>query len=268
VLAGTDGEKTTYFLTALAAALRRYGRMLAVYLDHGPAFIADDATRVLASLKVAFIHGRARYPEGHGKIEKFNQALRNRLLDSLDGATEADPDCAALTLRLRYDLLEVYNHLPHESLGKETPHQRWTTDATPLVPLESETVLREAFVLPELRTVSRDHCVSFAGTVYEVPVGLAGQRLTLRRALLEDDALYVDHQGRRIRLHPVDLAGNATSGRARKPRPQERADPPAKTASTLAFEQEYGSILAPDGGFPEREDAAFINHHKEEDDEQ
>jgi len=67
-------------------------------------------------------------------------------------------------------------------------------------------------------------------------------------ALLEDDALYLDHRCRRIRLHPVDLAFNARSGRARGlDMDDEPPCPPEKTASTLSFEREYGSILQPDG---------------------
>jgi len=267
VLVGTDGEKTVYCLQALLDVLRRYGRMLVVYMDHGPAFVADDLARVLSGLKIGFIHGRSRYPEGHGKIERFNRSLRARILRSLDGALDVDPDCGALALRLRHDLFDQYNHLPHESLDLDTPHQRWTSNATLLKPVGDEEILREAFVLPEERTVSNDHCISFGGVTYEVPAGLAGRKVTVLRALLEDDALYLDHDGRRIRLHPVDLADNATSGRACRTQPQERVDPPAKTASTLSFEREYGSILESDGGFPERDAADFLNRHKEDDNE-
>jgi len=267
VLVGTDGEKTVYCLRALYDVLLRYGYMLVVYMDHGPAFVADDLARVLSGLKIGFIHGRSRYPQGHGKIERFNRSLRARVLHSFDGALDVDPDCGALTLRLRHDLFDKYNHLPHESLELDTPHQRWTSNATLLKPAGDEEILRAAFVLPEQRTVSNDHCISFDGVAYEVPVGLAGRKVTVLRALLENDALYLDHGGRRIRLHPVDLAGNATSGRARRTQPQERVDPPAKTSSTLSFEREYGSILESDGGFPEREDADFYNPDEEEDDE-
>lgn len=267
VLVGTDGEKTVYCLRALQDVLVRYGLMLVIYLDHGPAFVADDLARVLSGLRIGFIHGTSAYPQGHGKIERFNRSLRARILRSFDGALDVDPDCGALTLRLRHDLFDKYNHLPHESLELDTPHQRWTSNATLLKSAGDEEILRAAFVLPEQRTVSNDHCISFDGVLYEVPGGLAGRKVTVLRALLENDALYLDHGGRRVRLHPVDLAANATSGRVRRTQPQERVDPPAKTASTLSFEREYGSILESDGGFPEREDADSLNRHKEDDDE-
>ena len=219
-------------------------------------------------LNVALIHGRSKYPEGHGKIEKFNQGVRARVVDSFDGAPDVAPDCGSLTLRLRHDLFEMYNHRPHDSLEKDTPYMRWTGSSQPLRPMESEAALREAFMLTEERTVSNDHCISYEGTVYEVPSGLAGQRVVVLRALLEDDAIYLEHKGRRVRLPPVDPVLNARSGRARRRTIEvEEAGPPAKTASTLSFEKEYGSILQPDGGFPAREDGEMINTNQEEDDE-
>ena len=66
VLVGTEGEKPIYYLLSLLSVLRSYGLMAAVYMDHGPAFIADDVVSVLRRLGVLVIHGRSEYPEGHG----------------------------------------------------------------------------------------------------------------------------------------------------------------------------------------------------------
>ena len=268
VLVGTDGEKTIYCLLGLLAVLRRYGVMVAVYMDHGPAFRAHDVKAVLRKLGILFIHGRARYPQAHGKIERFNQSVLARLLRSFDGADWVDPDPAALTLRLRHDLFQVYNHLPHESLDNDTPYQRWQASTQPLRPAASESALHDAFIVEEHRTVSNDHCISFRGTFYEVPTGLAGARITIQRALLEDDALYLTYRDKRIRLHPVDPVFNARGGRARKAETDEPVGPPPKNASSLSFQSEYGSILDPDGGFPEGEEADYFTTHEEEEDGQ
>ena len=268
VLVGTDGEKAIYCLRSLAELVRTYGLVKAVFMDLGPAFIAQDVHRVLAHLKIPFIHGKARYPEGHGKIERFNRGALDRVLRSFDGADWVDPDPAALTLRLRHDLFETYNHLPHTSLDNDTPYQRWHASQQPLKPVESEQTLREAFIVQHHRTVSKDHCIPFRGVAYEVPIGLSGRRITFQRALLEDDALYLDHNGKRIRLHPVDLAFNALGVRARGlDVGDEPAGSPEKTASSLFFEGDYGSILDSEGGFPDEEDADYLITDKEEDDE-
>ena len=268
VLVGTDGEKAIYCLLGLLEVLRRYGLMVMVYMDHGPAFISDDVKAVLRKLGIFYIHGRSRYPQGHGKIERFNRSVKARLLRTLDRADWVDPDTTALTILLRHDLFEVYNHLPHESLNDETPHQRWNSSSQPLRSVENEEKLTEAFMVAEQRTVSNDHCISYQGQTYEVPTGLARQRITVLRALLDNDALYLDHIGLRIRLHPVDPAFNARDRRVSGGRTDpEPAGSPEKSASALSFDHEYGSILDSTGGFPDGENAEyFTTNHKEEKD--
>ena len=65
--------------------------MAALFLDRGAGFRSDDTHSACALLQVAFIHGRASYPEGHGKIEKFNQTWKHQLLRNFDGHPEIDP---------------------------------------------------------------------------------------------------------------------------------------------------------------------------------
>jgi len=268
VLVVTVGEKPVHTLRGLYDVLTTYGLMQAIYFDNGSGFKAADVHAVLTRLDIAFIHGRARYAEGHGKIEAFNRGVLARLLRNYDGAEWIDPAPDALTLRLRHDLFQVYNHLPHESLGHDTPYQRWHASKRALKPVPSESPLERAFVVEERRTVSNDHCISFRSVAYEVPVGLAGRRITVERALLADDALYLKHKGERIRLRPVDLALNARSGRGRSGEAEdEPSGSPPKNASSLSFDAEFGSILDSDGGFSEEEDADDVTtNHKEEKD--
>jgi transposase InsO family protein len=245
-------------LRLLHATIGRFGLMTLLYWDGGSGFKDGDVLRVVAKLEVHPIAGTAGYPEGHGGIERFNRSLKARELRTYRGAAHIEPDCGALTLRLQHDL-EIYNHLPHEALDMETPHQRWTQCRRALRPAPSDDWMRDCFTLQLERRVSKDHIVPVGSTSYEVPRGHRGEWVTLHRRLLEqtpdEDALYFEHDGRLVRLHPVDLAFNATSGRAR---PQAAADPPApvpaKSASTLSFERTYGSILAPDGGFSDNDD--------------
>jgi transposase InsO family protein len=87
-----------------------------LYLDRGPGFIAQAVAEVCRRLEIALVHGERRYPEGHGKVERFHQTAANALLRSLSGRADVDPDCAALEVRLGHWLRETYNHDPHESL--------------------------------------------------------------------------------------------------------------------------------------------------------
>jgi transposase InsO family protein len=111
-------ESAELFLRGFHDVLRAHGRMGILYLDHGPGFVANAVAEVCRRLEIALIHGEARYPEGHGKVERFNQTAGRAVLRALDGRADVDPACAALELRVGHWLRETYNHTPHESLRR------------------------------------------------------------------------------------------------------------------------------------------------------
>lgn len=250
-----SSETPELFLTGLDATVRRHGLMQALFLDNGAGFIADDTIAVVAHLKVALIHGTAGYPEGHGKIEKFNQRFGNDCLRQLDGACDVDPDAGALTLRLGHWLHKVYNHIPHEGIGGQTPEERWSGDPHPLHFPEDRAWLDDAFVIRCKRTVSKDNVLKHGGQIYEVPRGHAGERIVLSRHILDQDALSILHDGRQVRLHPVDLATNAYARRARPTSLPTSSDTPSPpTAASLAFEADFNPVVDADGGYPKGDD--------------
>jgi len=249
VVVGTS-ENAALFLHGLYGTVRRHGLMGALFLDNGPGFIALDTIAAVARLEAQWITGTAGYAPGHGKIEKFNQTALADVLRYLDGNPEVDPDCGALELRLRHWLREVYNHTPHEGLGGDTtPAQRWASDERPLRFPEDDADLRRRFVVWEDRVVSKDNVVSFEGVSYEVPLGHRGDTVQLHRHLL-DRTLSMIHDGRLVRLAPVDPVANATSGRARPGQEPETARPHLPpSAAELAYRQDYAPVVGPDGGF-------------------
>lgn len=119
VVVGTS-ESAELFLRGFHDVLRAHGRVGILYLDHGPGFVANAVAEVCRRLEIALVHGESRYPEGHGKVERFNQTAGNAVLRALAGRADVDPACAALELRVRHWLLETYNHTPHESLRRPT----------------------------------------------------------------------------------------------------------------------------------------------------
>lgn len=248
----TTSENADTVLHTLARVLRRFGRIDRVYCDKGPGFIAGDVAQALAALNIPLIHGRTRYPQGHGKIERFNKSVRARLLGGLR-RPEVDPDLDALTLRVEHDAFQVYNHLPHESLDRDTPQMRWSQSERPLRPIDDDR-LTKAFTIVEGRLVSNDHIIQFGGSLWEAPRGLDGEEIKVHRRLLDDDALFVVHRGELVRLSPPDLAKNAAERRGElaqpTPAPADDEHPAPKTASTMAFEKAFEPMCGPDGGYP------------------
>ena len=253
-------ESTLLFLQGLYEMLSKHGLAELLYLDRGPGFTSADTLEVVqGALGAWLIHGRARYPQGHGALERFNRTAGEQLLRSLDGAVEVDPACEALSLRLRH-FLERYNDTPHETLGGDTPRQRWEA-GRPLRFPEDHAQLYRRFVVREQRKVSIDHVIKIDGRLWEAPRGLGDSWVQVTRHVL-DGRLWVLHQGRMVELAELDPQANATVRRGYPADEQPLASEGVpRTAATLAFEHDLRPLVGPDGGFQDEHD----QHDKEND---
>ena len=143
--------------------LSRFGRPSMVYLDNGSGFISKDVRKVYANLDIGLVHGSAGYPEGRGKIERFHRTLYEHLLRHWQEAAAIDTDAASLELRLREYLIKDYNQTEHSAINAK-PDDLFDQDPKPLGFYENIERLREGFILPEKRKVSRDNVISFQGS--------------------------------------------------------------------------------------------------------
>jgi transposase InsO family protein len=248
VVVGTEGESTKLFLRGLYGSICNHGKASIYYLDHGPGFTSDDTVDVIRKIETLLIHGETAYPEGHGKIERFNQRVKRDLLRGYDGRPDVDPEPAAIELRLSHYLREVYNQSPHEGLGDETPSERFLADEQPLRLPESEQELKRKFVVHFERRVSKDHVVSVFGVDYEIPQGHAGEKIVIHHHLLEEK-LDVLHNQKLVTIKPVDLVANAHARRARTPKKDDTHTVLPKSAADLAFERDFSAVVDADGGF-------------------
>ncbi|MCP3956607.1 MAG: transposase [bacterium] len=246
----STSENTVLFLRTLRQVIRSFGLMKVLFLDNGPGFISEDTHTAVARLGVHLVHGTVAYPEGHGKVERFHRTENEQCLRGLDANPEVDPDPAALTLRLSHWLQEVYNHESHESLGGASPAERFFADRRDLEMPEDHAWLDACFQTSVERTVSKDNVVRCDGQAYELPLGHAGTVVRLTRHLTHG-TLFVRHQGRQVRLHPVDLKANAYSRRAH-PAQQGVPDRPApvQTAADMHYLADFAPLVGPDGNFP------------------
>jgi transposase InsO family protein len=114
----TAGDVTATLGVALAASgcgtarVRHKPRLLS---DDGPSYVAADLADWLEDRKIEHIRGAPCHPQTQGKIERWHQTLKNRILlenHYLPGDLEARIDA----------FVEHYNHRRyHESLGNLTP---------------------------------------------------------------------------------------------------------------------------------------------------
>lgn len=246
-------EDRTLFLRGLMKIIRRFGMMDAIYVDRGAGFKANDSILVCSRLGIGHVLGRARYPEGHGKIERFNQTCMNDLLRGLSADPAIDPDFIHLEARIEHYLLTMYNPRPHEGLKGLSPNARWEIDERELSPPQDMRKVEDHFIVTEQRHVAKDNVVMLDGHAYEMPLGYRGRRVQVFRHFLED-RFTVLHEEKHVSLSRVDLHANAKDKRIKQ---AAHAEPvPAgkiRTAAMRAYDRDFATVLSPDGDFYDKE---------------
>ncbi len=243
-------ENTALFLRGFWETLSLWGLFSTIFVDNGSAFISGDTLTCVARLDIALIHGTADYPEGRGKIERFNQTIQEDLLRTFDNNPEIDPDEKALELRINHYLKNLYNRRPHESLGFDTPEKRFLEDS---LPLRAGDIghLRQHFIIKRSHKVARDNILKVKGQLLETPMGYAGRRVDVFRHCLDRTASIL-HEGKFLELKPVDVTLNAHSTRAG--RDAEKPKPiPTRSAASKLFHKDLSPIVTINGDFPEKE---------------
>jgi len=215
-IVATSSERESEMLELLVKAIRLHGKPDALYLDNGPTYIGSALQTACARLGIALLHARPHDPEARGKMERFWRTLREGCLDHLHEVASLHD----VQVRLLAFLGRHYHIAPHASLVGRSPAQVYETDRTIVEVAEPE--LRDALTVRGRRRVRRDGTVSVAGTDFELAQGfLAGRLVTVARTLVAPSALpWVEHEGRRFPLLPVDPKANA---RRLRPRPHRAA---------------------------------------------
>lgn len=215
-------EREQDMLSLFVATLRRWGRPDCLYLDNGSTYSGQALATACARLGCALVHARPYDPQARGKMERFWRTLRQGMLDHLPkGLT-----LPQVQQRLDTFLERHYQQQPHASLMGDSPALVWASRQTHLV---DEPALARALTVRQRRLVSRDGVVRLEGRLFELRQGfLAGRRLVVGHCLVEglEARAWVEHEGQRYPLHPLDKRLNGAS-----PRPPRRP-PPAPGAGT------------------------------------
>jgi hypothetical protein len=209
-------------LEILVRALRRHGPPDVLYLDNGSTYIGQILRTACARLGISLLHARPYDAPARGKMERFWRTLREGCLDHL-GSLASLHD---VEVRLYAFLDEHYHVAPHASLMGRSPGAVFAAGKRGADDLTEEK-LRDALTVRERRRVRADTTVSVDGHDWELDQGyLAGRVVTVGRSLLGGEA-WVEHEGQRLPLHPVDPKANA-----RRKRPPRRPGAAEVTSAT------------------------------------
>jgi putative transposase len=234
-------EREVDMLEMLVAALRRHGLPDALYLDNGPTYVGESLRLGCERLGITLLHARPYDPQARGKMERFWRTLREGCLDHLGSLTSLHD----VQVRLHAFLDQHYHHAPHAGLLGKTPAAVWDASepdrrADPI----GEDDLARALTVRARRRVRRDTTVSARGTDFQLDQGfLAGRLVTIAYTLVGDAPPWVEHDGTRYPLRPVDAEANGKKKR------RGGGTPPA--APTVPFDP-AGVLLDRAAGRPSR----------------
>lgn len=196
------GESLAFYLKALEQALSTRGLPRKLYVDNGAAFRSHLLEQITASLGIALIHARPYKPQGKGKIERFFRTVRSDFLSGFQGTTLYN-----LNQAFEIWLREVYHQRKHSATG-HTPFHRFTSRMECLRSAPAN--LKDYFRQVARRRVAKDRTISLNGKLFEAPVLLIGQQVTLRYHETDPESVEVFFKNQSYGfLYPVNLQVNS-----------------------------------------------------------
>jgi transposase InsO family protein len=223
-------EREIDMMSVFLRALRRHGSPDCLYLDNGSTYRGDILRTACARMDISLLHAKPYDPQARGKMERFWRTLRENCLDYL-GAVSSLHD---VNVRLLAFLDQHYHQAPHASLMGQSPASVFAKATRKADDLD-EKKIKDALTVSVRRRVRRDTTVSLNGEEFEIELGfLAGRVVTLGYSLAEPlSAPWLEHQGKRLALRPVDAKKNAH--RLRPPR-KEHPEPSSGVARHVPFD--------------------------------
>ncbi len=224
-----ETEQELDMLGLFVGALRRHGRPDGLYLDNGSTYRGDTLAIACGRLSIGLQHARPYDPQARGKMERVWRTLRAQCLDFVT------PECTLAEVNERLArFATAYHATPHSGLVGKTPEAIFAA-RTRVDQRLTETQLAEALTVVEKRRIRKDSTLSLDGVDYEVDASfLAGHIVVVKRCILPTaQGAWVEHDGRRLALRPVDAVANSHRKRATPTPPRQKSgvpfDPTNKT---------------------------------------
>lgn len=204
-------EREIDMLGLLVRAIRKHGPPDALYLDNGSTYRGHTLALACARIGTTLVHAKPYDAPARGKMERFWRTCREGCLD-FTGTLSSLHD---VNVRLYAFIDERYHRSPHAGLMGKTPESVFA--ATPRHPEGfDERRLREALTVHARRRVRGDCTIPMDGEDWETDLGFLARRLvTVSRCMIDaTEPPWVEHEGVRHVLRPVDARKNATRKRS------------------------------------------------------
>ena len=162
----------------LKVALLRRGLPEALFVDNGKVYVSTQLAAACATLGIRPIHSTPYTPNTRGKIERFFGTVRSQFLAEVENAKLTTLDELNASFQAWLEL--IYHQALHSETG-QAPLERFQHSLPKITLRQADpTLLQQAFLWRERRTVTRTATLSLQGNRYSVDPVLAGQQVELR----------------------------------------------------------------------------------------
>jgi len=204
-----SNEREVEMLSLTVESVRLHGKPGVLYLDNGSTYSGDALATACGRLGIKLLHAKPYDPEARGKMERFWRTLREGCLDFMGEMTSLHD----VQVRLLAFVDQHYHCGPHGGLMGRTPAEVYREREAKSV---TEEQLDEALTVRGRRRVRRDGTVSIGGVDWELAHSyLAGRTVDVARSFVDPRKTpWVEHEGQRLPLSPVDPTAN---GKRKRP---------------------------------------------------
>jgi len=203
-------ETVSALTIVLKDAFAAFGLPLRLYVDNGPAFVAELLVGACARAGISLIHSKPYDAPSRGKIERFFRTVRERFLVTLAGDISLDELNAGFTTWLQDD----YHHKEHAGIDGKPIDRYHDSAAHVQIRRLAAKELDEIFLVRYERIVNNDATISFKSNIYEVPAAYIRQKIEIRHPVDDCQDLWLYDNGAKVgRLKLVNPGENATTFR-------------------------------------------------------
>lgn len=208
-----DRDCAATFQGTLRMAVASHGVPEKLFVDNGGPYRNEQLSLICGGLGIVLCHAAVRDGAAKGKIERWNRTVRMRFLSTLPESAKGGLDELNAALA---KWVASYNSTVHSST-KSAPSETFAAEADGLRWVEGgEAALTEAFRNRITRKVANDATVRVDHVLYDVPMGLVGEKVELRYTPGRTDDVWVVAPGEQpARIVPTDKAVNADAPRVR-----------------------------------------------------
>ena len=199
-----DSKSAAVVEDSFHKAVIQFGKFDAGYTDNGKEYISAQLVKSCARLGIRLFRAKPRRGESKGKVEKFHQVVDRYIAEVRVAKVHSLEE---LNRRWKIFLDQDYQKEPHDGIREYyesrdvevpaagiSPLQEWNRDSRELCFIDAS-VVGEAFLHHEERTLDPAGCFSFGGEMYEASTALAGAKVEIAYDPLETGTITVHYQG-------------------------------------------------------------------------